>query len=326
MPNFEFQYDPATANWSERQQYESFRELLGRAIMRLDIEPYSTSRPCSVAIEAIPLGALSISVGAARNLSTQHTSPLIDNDDIIFTATLRGARALRQHRRELFLTEGVATVLSAGETGHSAVDAEDFLTFKLPRAYIAPLVSDIDSMIVQPIPKDTEALRLLIHYGSALRALGAIRTPEAAHLASTHLTDLIALAIGATRDGGELARVRGLRAARLVALKNDIRDNLARSDLSVSELSARHGISTSYISKLFGGEGTTFTDFVLEQRLARAHRAICDPRTPKPISVIAFECGFGDLSYFNRTFRRRYRATPSDVREQALAVRSGREP
>jgi AraC-like DNA-binding protein len=32
------------------------------------------------------------------------------------------------------------------------------------------------------------------------------------------------------------------------------------------------------------------------------------------ISTIAFEAGFGDLSYFNLAFRRRYRQTPSDIR------------
>jgi AraC-like DNA-binding protein len=30
--------------------------------------------------------------------------------------------------------------------------------------------------------------------------------------------------------------------------------------------------------------------------------------------VVDYECGFGDLSYFNRAFRRRYGATPTDVR------------
>jgi AraC-like DNA-binding protein len=32
------------------------------------------------------------------------------------------------------------------------------------------------------------------------------------------------------------------------------------------------------------------------------------------ISTIAFNCGFGDLSYFNRCFRHRFGATPSEVR------------
>ena len=32
------------------------------------------------------------------------------------------------------------------------------------------------------------------------------------------------------------------------------------------------------------------------------------------IRTIAFEAGFGDLFYFNHVFRRRYGATPSDIR------------
>jgi AraC-like DNA-binding protein len=32
------------------------------------------------------------------------------------------------------------------------------------------------------------------------------------------------------------------------------------------------------------------------------------------VSAIAFAAGFGDLSHFNRDFRRRYGATPSEVR------------
>jgi AraC-like DNA-binding protein len=65
-------------------------------------------------------------------------------------------------------------------------------------------------------------------------------------------------------------------------------------------------------------DGTTFTDLVLDERLARAHRMLSDPkRSELFISAIAYEAGFGDLSYFNRTFRRRYGASPSDVRETA---------
>ncbi|BBB97383.1 AraC-like DNA-binding protein [Bradyrhizobium elkanii] len=54
---------------------------------------------------------------------------------------------------------------------------------------------------------------------------------------------------------------------------------------------------------------------MLGQRLARAHHLLNDPRhSGSTIGTIAFEVGFGDLSYFNRTFRRHYGVTPSDIR------------
>jgi AraC-like DNA-binding protein len=36
----------------------------------------------------------------------------------------------------------------------------------------------------------------------------------------------------------------------------------------------------------------------------------------RSISALAFDVGLGDLSYFNREFKRRYNATPSDVRRE----------
>ncbi|WP_246668238.1 helix-turn-helix domain-containing protein [Bradyrhizobium elkanii] len=61
--------------------------------------------------------------------------------------------------------------------------------------------------------------------------------------------------------------------------------------------------------------GSSFLEFVLGQRLARAHHLLTDPRNSgSTIGTIAFEVGFGHLSYFNRTFRRQYRVTPSDIR------------
>jgi AraC-like DNA-binding protein len=67
----------------------------------------------------------------------------------------------------------------------------------------------------------------------------------------------------------------------------------------------------------FEMEGTTFTDYVLAQHLARAHRRLTDPRRDgEKISTVAYDCGFGDVSYFNRVFRRQYGAAPSDIRAQ----------
>ena len=83
-------------------------------------------------------------------------------------------------------------------------------------------------------------------------------------------------------------------------------------------MAARQRVTPRYVQLLFESEGTTFSQFVLEQRLARAHRMLGDPRCAAwTIIAIAFTAGFGDVSYFNRAFRRRYGATPSDVRAHA---------
>jgi AraC-like DNA-binding protein len=47
----------------------------------------------------------------------------------------------------------------------------------------------------------------------------------------------------------------------------------------------------------------------------RAQRMLTDRRwSDRSVAWIAFETGFGDLSYFNRTFKRFYGNTPSEVR------------
>jgi AraC-like DNA-binding protein len=109
-----------------------------------------------------------------------------------------------------------------------------------------------------------------------------------------------------------------VRAARLRLIKEDIAAQLDRADLSVATIAARHRIKPRWIQRLFEREGMTFTEYVLAQRLARAHRLLADPRyASQKISTIAFNVGFGDLSYFNRAFRRRYGAAPSELRAAA---------
>ena len=77
-------------------------------------------------------------------------------------------------------------------------------------------------------------------------------------------------------------------------------------------------MTVRYLHKLFESEGITYSEFVLGQRLARAHCLLTNPlHSRRAISTIAFELGFNDLSYFNRTFRRRYNATPSEIRDGA---------
>jgi AraC-like DNA-binding protein len=171
---------------------------------------------------------------------------------------------------------------------------------------------------MRPIPARTEALRLLVGYMKTALKEDVPTSPELRRLVTTHVHDLVVLTLGGMGEAAELARGRGLRAARLAAIKLDIGKSLRRNDLSIGALAQRHGVTPRYIQKLFESEGTTFTEHVIERRLLEARRMLTDPQfAHHSIGEVALKAGFGDLPYFTRSFRRRFGMTPSDAREQA---------
>jgi AraC-like DNA-binding protein len=162
-------------------------------------------------------------------------------------------------------------------------------------------------------------LSLLVTYASAIAEALPLATSELQRLAVSHMHDLLAATIRATRGGRAIAEGRGIAAARLRSIIKDISARLADGDLSVVEIARRHRVTPRYVYKLFENEGLTFSSFVLGQRLSRAHRILSDPLlADRNISSVAFDVGFGDLSYFNRAFRKRYAATPTEIRRSAI--------
>jgi AraC-like DNA-binding protein len=133
---------------------------------------------------------------------------------------------------------------------------------------------DPDGVLVRTIPAGTEPLPLLLGYLDVLPHADTPDAPETRHLVVEHVHDLVMLMLGATST----AKGSGVRAARLQAIKDDIAANVGRRDLALGGIAARLGVSTRYVSMLFKDEGTTFTEFVLEARLRRAHRLLNNPR------------------------------------------------
>jgi AraC-like DNA-binding protein len=168
-----------------------------------------------------------------------------------------------------------------------------------------------------PPPSGNEALRLLMAYVKALEEL-PLATPGLRELAVKHVQDLLAAVSGGAGEANAIGNSGGVRAARLAVIKADVAEHTVDRNLSLKALAARQQLTPRYVQKLFEAEGITFSEFVLGQRLARAYGMLSDSRyAQRTISSIAFAAGFGDLSYFNRAFRARYGATPTDVREAA---------
>ncbi|HMN55159.1 MAG TPA: helix-turn-helix transcriptional regulator [Sphingopyxis sp.] len=172
------------------------------------------------------------------------------------------------------------------------------------------------------ISPDNQSTRLLKSYLAAYRTLhDAGPTAELAHRVAIHVADLVALAAGTNSDATGTASGRELHAARLDAIKHWTLARLTSPSLNIAAAAAAAGLSTRSVQLLFKADGATFTGFVLRERLTLAHRRLSMPRLQKgTITEIAYDCGFGDLSYFTNSFRKTYGETPSEVRHGAFAA------
>jgi AraC-like DNA-binding protein len=298
-----------------------WRETFGQKIAKLDMQPIG-HQPFRGEAHVHSFTNLTIgSISSTPNRIARTSALVADgSDDIMLGIVLKGmASVTQQGHEEVTLGCGDGVVWSNSSTGHSYYpESLDFLSIAIPRHVIVPHLLHPDLAILTVIPHRAPALQLMTDYVQALQRETMSQPLEV--LAATHVHDLVAMAIGPTRDAAHIATQRGMAAARLQAIQADIAANVADPDLSVAALARRHGISPRMIRTLFSREDTTFTDFLLERRLARVHRLLLMPNfSGRTVSSIAFDSGFGDISYFNKAFRRRYGATPSDVRAAGLS-------
>jgi AraC-like DNA-binding protein len=296
-----------------------WREVFGRQMVRVDIEPeLDAPFEAAATLRAVPgLRSMLCTSSEGRLLRPREFIAADGDDTVAVFINLSGTVSGSQLNRDVSLSAGDAAIILNAEPAlmvHSQIHYEGLV---IPRAALAPLVTHVEDAAMRTIPHANGALRLLMNYLKAVREELTLSAPELRHLVVTHIQDLVAMVIGTTRDGAAVAAGRGVRAARLAAIKADIIGHLGR-DLNLVALAARQHVTPRYIQRLFESEGVTFSEFVLGQRLARAYRMLADPRhAGLTISAIAFAGGFGDLSYFHRVFRRRFGATPSDVRADA---------
>lgn len=97
-------------------------------------------------------------------------------------------------------------------------------------------------------------------------------------------------------------------------LKKYIEQNLGE-DLSRPVLAGKVFLSEDYVSKLFmKTTGMSLPNYIAERRIERAKEYL---RTSSlPISKIAMEVGYGNFSYFSKTFRELVGCTPNEYRSR----------
>ena len=100
---------------------------------------------------------------------------------------------------------------------------------------------------------------------------------------------------------------------RIFKVKNFINENYM-DELRLAQMADIAGMSASAFSRFIKQHtGRNLSDYIIDIRLGYATRKLVD--TSRSISEISFECGFNNLSNFNRIFKKKKGCSPSEFRE-----------
>lgn len=89
-------------------------------------------------------------------------------------------------------------------------------------------------------------------------------------------------------------------------------------NITLAKLADVISMSETGLSRLFRNiTGMSCIDYVIEYRMSKAMSMV--RFTDKPIIEIAYDVGFNNISYFNRTFKKHFNQTPSHCRKESTA-------
>ncbi|UFZ03669.1 AraC family transcriptional regulator [Bradyrhizobium ontarionense] len=300
---------------ADRQRYLCFAELFEHFSNTGELDP-ADDVPFRAAMNAIHIGTtlLGRCDGTFTRVRRERRQVLATNDDRYCLARNAGSsEATVVHRgREFSLRPGAMVLLKLDEPFFSADGSSHkrFVNVHLPMVTLRSMVPDVDDLVGREL-EPGGALSLAMDYGELLLARPSA-ADEAGPAIAQHLLDLAALGLGARGDLMLKARRGGLRSVRLTAVLAILNTRFSEPDFSAQKLAAAAGLSERYVNDLLHEAGAGFSARLNELRLRKAMDLLAGGG--RRISDIAFACGFNDLSYFNRCFRRRFGLTPTGAR------------
>lgn len=307
-----------------RQRFSAYCEEVLRPSCGLELRTADQSS-FRAHLEFRRVGMIDIMTNTLTAVDTARTADLVrDGDDALLVMLLLNGQAHQtQFDDDHELHAGDAIICDSAYPGEfNLVMDSKLLSVKIPRIRLSVLLPQMSGFGGAKLDKDPVALRLLSRYLAATLDLDFTGSEQATRLHQDHIVDLVALALGAEGETRVIAERRGAQAARRAAVIQTIEVSMADPALAAANVAARLGITARYVHHLLKPTGRTFSEHLLDKRLAKAVELLCNARQARQrIADIAFEVGFRDLSYFNRMFRRKYAGTPTELRQATAGAR-----
>ena len=300
--------DDLPAHLDDRARLAAWQDRFVAHSCKLDISPVADRR-FSIRADLArfqEIGALRFEGTVDRFERPSHYAAIDGSDDLILCLNQgRSVTSFTQSGRDAPLQSGGVLLATNTMGGRMRSQSDNpWSSLFIPRQRIGALVANVDDLLMKPLDAGVAPVRFLGRYLDLLFAPDDFQDEPAllAHIGTT-ITDLIALAFGAGREASALEIVRR------------IGTGFTRPSFGPAEVARAMGLSSRYVNELMQETGVSFAERVMELRLQKARGLLAaPPRTAMRVSDIAYACGFNEVSYFNRCFRRRFGASPTQMR------------
>jgi AraC-like DNA-binding protein len=194
------------------------------------------------------------------------------------------------------------------------------MVVSIPRGLLHSVVPNPDAYMLQLLPGTVPLMRFMVRY---INDLVSERLPVNAGNAQAirdQIMDLVAILMASAGATKPFVSSTTRQALRVQSVKNHIEKHFQNSNLSLKEVADAMHLSPRSVQNALETENMNFSQYLLRVRLERAKGMLhSSSHRNLRVSEIAYECGFNDVSYFNRTFRGAYALTPRELRRDAQA-------
>lgn len=272
------------------------------------------AEPFSSAAEYCSLDSLRLGVVRTQRSFVEHLAQGEGAQDSFMLHLQERGRCLHgQHGHQALLERGQVSLSDMSRPYRLDVsDDNRMMLAVLPAAKLRSRLPQAPDIVCQAGGRGQRAVALLI---ALLRSVVAQqRLDPQADPVDEQLEDIVLDLVGAAFRTLPPTAPADAHAQRRRCVQDFVARHLGDPTLRLGGAAATLGLSERQVQRAFAEAGTTFSLYLLEQRLQAAYTRLRREGPSASVTRIALDCGFNDLTYFGRAFRRRFGVSPRDAR------------
>ena len=309
----------STRNFNLDEQFDYWREELCHIFIELAAERFTTGN-FNGSIYRQSLTEVTVSRVTADPHRVNRTSTEINrSSEECYFANLQLQGVGRTHQEgEEIVTRPSDLVLIDARRPYDIQHHQNFdlISVKIPCDLLKNELKLMSHKSMVYVPAERGYAGLLRSYTTSILDDYNDGFIDTTSLLADNLVNLISVSLYTSVTNVGPSKLARQQYSRLQEILGYINCNLRNPSLNIHQVAKHFRLSPRYIQKLFAATGNTFSEVVLQRRLAKCAGCLRSPEYSKiKLSEIAYAWGLNDTSYFSRSFKKRFDATPRDYRK-----------